>query len=301
MKNTLIYSTLIISSLIISGCGGSDDSTSVKNQENPQTPNTELTEQLKKKIIETSAQSHILAAKESFAFGMVDTALYGVDEVLYADAECESGQYKIVNNQIDFNECSGLFYQFEGDKHQSLVAKSGTVINNDGDYTFKNLVLENPITFETKTFSGTLKSLETQDSAQVSSESFSVKASEKNGTGFRNVAYLFENYQLQYTLKTPTELNISSNGQISVQNSAVGDYKIKFITTDPLAIKVNQDEEREGLPYRGAVKIENTDLKSTTLITSIPNTNNVQYQVLYGNQKLVDNTQTWTKIFGTEK
>jgi hypothetical protein len=297
MKRSLIYTAVFSAMLVMTGCGGGDGSDHQNAEQNEKPSNTPLTQQQKEKILTVSEHSHHIAARESLALGMVDTAIYGVDGIVEDDEQCTSGTYTNIKGVINFNQCDGLFYKFEAGQYQSLIAKSGTVTVKNGEYSYQNLVLENPETKETQTITGSLKSDVNDTSATLATNNLIVNASEKTQNSFYNVKYVFENYKLNYKLKSDTELNITTNGTLSVVNSPVGDYKIKFETPTPLALRVSEDDE-DSFPHQGVIKVEDVNNKATTTLSVIPNTNNVQYTITSGNEKLIDRVQTWEEILG---
>ena len=48
-----------------------------------------------------------------------------------------------------------------------------------------------------------------------------------------NVKYIYEKYRLNCKLESDIELNISTNGTLSIVNSPVGDYKVNFENSSP--------------------------------------------------------------------
>ena len=296
MKRSLIYTAVFSAMLVMTGCGGGDGNDHQNAEQNEKPSNTPLTPQQKENILTVSEHSHHIAARESLALGMVDTAIYGIDGIVEDDEQCTSGTYTNIKGVINFNQCDGLFYKFEAGQYQSLIAKSGTVTVKNGEYSYQNLVLENPETKETQTITGSLKSDVNDTSATLATNNLIVNASEKTQNSFYNVKYVFENYKLNYKLKSDTELNITTNGTLSVVNSPVGDYKIKFETPTPLALRVSEDDE-DSFPHQGVIKVEDINNKATTTLSVIPNTNNVQYRVMSGNEKLADRVEKWEEVF----
>lgn len=296
MKRSILYTAVFSAMLMVTGCGGGDGNDHQNAEQNEKPSNTPLTPQQKENILTVSEHSHHIAARESLALGMVDTAIYGIDGIVEDDEQCTSGTYTNIKGVINFNQCDGLFYKFEAGQYQSLIAKSGTVTVKNGEYSYQNLVLENPETKETQTITGSLKSDVNDTSATLVTNNLIVNASEKTQNSFYNVKYVFENYKLNYKLKSDTELNITTNGTLSVVNSPVGDYKIKFETPTPLALRVSEDDE-DSFPHQGVIKVEDINNKATTTLSVIPNTNNVQYRVMSGNEKLADRVEKWEEVF----
>lgn len=300
MKCSLIYTALLSSMLLITGCGSGESSDLQNTEQNEKPSDIPLTQQKKEKILIVSEQSHHIAAKESLSFGIVDTAIYGINEIVEEDKQCNSGRYTNINGVVNFNECAGLFYKLEASQYQSLIAKSGTVTIKNGEYIYQNLVLENPETKETLTITGSLKSDVNDSSATLTTNNLIVNTSEKTQSGFINVKYIYEKYRLNYNFKSDAELSISTNGTLSIVNSPVGDYKVDFVTSSPFGVRINEDGGGN-LPSQGEIKIEDVNNQATTTLSVIPNTNNVQYTVTSENEKLLDRVQTWEKTFSSEK
>ncbi|ENU26777.1 hypothetical protein [Acinetobacter modestus] len=179
MKCSLIYTALLSSMLLITGCGSGESSDRQNTEQNEKPSDIPLTQQKKEKILIVSEHSHHIAAKESLSFGIVDTAIYGINEIVEEDKQCNSGRYTNINGVVNFNECAGLFYKLEASQYQSLIAKSGAVTIKNGEYIYQNLVLENPETKETLTITGSLKSDVNDSSATLTTNNLIVNTSEK--------------------------------------------------------------------------------------------------------------------------
>lgn len=299
MKRTLIYTALLSAMLVMTGCGSDNDDDSQQGNNNPpvNNPDTDLTEAQKQKILDVAEETGIISLKESLLSGVVDTLVYLTDEADF-DEPCSSGNYSKTGNVISFNSCKGLYQAAIGlNQYQDLTVSGQVTIAGDS-YQYQNLVMvaENG---ESKTVNGTLKLADTATTSTVSTDSLKVKATEKNGTATAEVNYTLTDYKLTYTVNSATELALNTKGSLSVTNSSVGDYSIKFENTTPFLMQFDSEEDEvASYPYAGTLKITNTGYGSTTTLTANNDKNTVRYVVTVADKELASGTKNWSEVLG---
>ena len=286
---------------MLTGCGSDNDNGNDANNNQNTGGNNQnsgsLTETQKQKILDVVEETSEISLKESLLSGVVDTLVYGTDEA-DADEECASGSYTKNADVITFNNCNGLFKAATGlSQYQNLTA-NGQITIKDGMYQYQNLVLLNPDTGESKTVTGTLKLSGNDLSSVISTDSLTVKATEKNGSTFSDVNYTLQNYTLNYDKKSATELALATSGTLTASNSSVGDYKVKFETTSPLLIQLDSEEEIISYPYAGELKVTNTGYGSITTLTANTDKKTVRYVVNVAEKELASGTKNWSEALG---
>lgn len=308
MKKSLVCTAVLSAILILTGCGSDNNSANNTSQGSNNNGNNNqnsdlLTEEQKQVILDTAKETSSITLKESLLSGIVDTLVFGTDEAV-AGEECSSGNYTKTDTTITFTDCNGLFKAATDlNQYENLTAKSGKVTIKNGEYQYQDLVLINTVTGESKTATGSLKMTGDDNSAVISIENIIVKATEKNGVAFADVNYTLEDYQLNYDKKNSSELALAVGGTLSVVNSAVGDYKIKFETTQPLLIQIDSrnDDEVVTYPYDGTIKIEDLNNKAVTTLTANTDKKTVRYSITVNGKEIENGTQNWTDILGYSK
>lgn len=299
MKRPIIYTALLSVMLVMIGCGDDNDNKSQQGSNNPSEnkPDTGLSEIQKQKILDVAEETGIISLKESLLSGVVDTLLYGTDEA-NTEEDCASGNYSKVGDVITFNNCKGL-YQAVTDLNQSQdLTVSGQVMISADSYQYQNLVL-NAANGESKTVNGTLKLVDTATTNTVSTDSLKVKATEQNGTATAQVDYTLTDFKLTYTQNSATEVALDTQGSLSVTNSSVGDYSIKFENTSPFLVKFDSEEDEVvSYPYAGALKVTNTGYGSTTTLTANTDKKTVRYVVSVAGKELSSGTKNWSEVLG---
>ncbi len=297
MKRPLIYTALISAMLVMTGCGSDNESQQGNNNPSGNNPNTGLTEAQKEKILDVAEETGIISLKESLLSGVVDTLVYGTDEV-DEDGECTSGSYNRVGDVITFNNCKGLYQAVTGLNQSQDLTVSGQVTITTDSYQYQNLILA-AANGESKTVNGTLKLVDTATTSTVSTDSLKVKATEKQGTATAEVDYTLTDYKLTYTQNSATEVALNTQGTLATTNSSVGDYSIKFETTAPLLVQFDSGEDEVvSYPYAGTLKVTNIGYGSTTTLTANNDKNTVRYVVTVADKELASGTKTWSEVLG---
>ena len=300
MKRSIIYTAVLSAMLMVTGCGGGDnDSEQGKNNPPVNHPDTGLSEAQKAKILNVAEETGVISLKESLLSGVVDTLVYGTDEV-DEDRECTSGSYSKVGDVITFNNCKGLYHTATGLNESQDLTVNGQVTITTDSYQYQNLILV-AANGESKTVNGTLKLVDTATTSTVSTDSLKVEATEKQGTASAEVDYTLTDYKLTYTKNSATEVALNTQGSLSVTNSSVGDYSIKFETTTPFLVQFDaKEDEISSYPYAGMLKVTNTSYGSTTTLTSNNDKKTVQYTVTAQNKTLASGTKTWGEVLGDQ-
>ena len=111
--------------------------------------------------------------------------------------------------------------------------------------------------------------------------------------------YTLTDYKLIYTQNSATEVALNTQGSLSVTNSSVGDYSIKFENTSPFLVKFDSEEDEVvSYPYAGALKVTNTGYGSTTTLTANTDKKTARYVVSVSGKELSSGTKNWSEVLG---
>lgn len=301
MKYSIIYTSILSIVIGLTGCGdGSDDTSQNSNQgSNAENGgNSELTEAQRQKILNVSKETRSIALKEVLLWGVVDTLIYGADEA-ETDEKCTSGSYSKTGDVITFNNCTGLFKAATGLNQSQDLTANGKVIVKEESNEYQNLILVNAVNGESKTVSGILKFSGEEPNIVVTTDKLTIKATEKTANAFTDVNYTLESYKLNYDIKSGSELSLTTTGILTATNSKVGDYKVKFETTQPLfvAIVKKKDEYQVvSYPYAGVLKITDLLNSATTIITANNDKKTAFVNIITNQKELSNGTQNWVHI-----
>ncbi len=298
MKHSFIYTALLSAMLVMTGCSSDDDDSQQGNDNPPvNNPDTGLSEAQKQKILDVAEETGVISLKESLLSGVVDTLVYGTDEV-DEDGECTSGSYSKVGDVITFNNCKGLYHTTTGLSESQDLTVSGQVAITTDSYKYQNLILV-AANGESKIVNGTLKLVDTATTSTVSTDSLKFKATEKQGSASAEVNYTLTDYKLTYTQNSATEVALNTQGSLSATNSSVGDYSIKFETTTPFLVQFDAaEDEISSYPYAGVLKVTNTSYGSITTLTANNDKKTVRYVVTVADKELENGTQNWSEALG---
>lgn len=244
MKHSLIYTAIITVIVGLTGCGGSDSDDTSQNTEQGSNntnngSNLELTEAQRQKILDVSKETTPISLKEALLLGVVDTLIYGGDQVLEAEKECSSGNYTKTGDVVNFDNCTGLFEVGAGlNQYKSVTIISGKVIVKEGSYDYQDIVLLDTESGEKQKVTGKFNISGNDTNTIVTIDKLSVLGTEKINNAFADVNYTLENYKLNYDKKSGSELSLSTSGTLTATNSSVGDYKINFETPQPLFVQI---------------------------------------------------------------
>lgn len=307
MKSLLKFTAICGALIMMTGCGGGGgDSQSNGSNTNPNTenPSTPLTEQQIQNIIAISNETVPGIARENLLHGIVDTLIYGGDQVLDGEKKCSSGSYTKTGDVVIFDNCKGLFETATGlNQHQYLTVVSGKVTVTEGSYDYQDVVLLDADSGESQKVSGKFNISGNDNNAVVTTDKLNILATEKTANAFADVTYLLENYKLNYDKKSGSELALTTIGTLTVTNSTVGDYKIKFETTQPLFVQIDaaQDDAIVSYPYNGVLKITDLNNSATTTLTANNDKKTALVSIIANQKELANGTQNWADILGYSK
>lgn len=306
MKYSIIYTSIFSIVMGLTGCGGSDDTSQNSNQgsntENGE--NSELTEAQRQKIIVVANEVTPAILKESLLQGVIDTLIYGGDQILDGEKRCSSGSYTEMDDVVTFNNCEGLFETATGlNQTKYLTVVSGKVTITEGSYDYQDVILLDTDSGESQKVNGKFNISGNDNNAVVTTDKLNILATEKVANAFADVTYLLEDYKLNYDKKSGSELALTTTGTLTVTNSTVGDYKIKFETTQPLFVQIDaaQDDAIVSYPYAGVLKITDLNNSATTTLTANNDKKTAFVSIMANQKELANGTQNWADILGYSK
>lgn len=248
--------SLFIGSLLLVGCGGSD------NDSNSTSKNNDGSGQATPKPITTEFIDEMsgVAVREALLSGLVDTLISGTDDALDG-GQCKTGTITRSENSLTFNNCEGIY---EDDN----VKVSGQVIIANDSYTYENFTLIFP-NGETQKINGSLQILENPTSVKVSSSQLVLDAQELNTVNkLIPVNYNINGYELVWTPSDASHVQLQVRAELKSTGREGGDFNMVFDNfMTPFNIQKNAEDDLIGTPYTGTLTI--TDLNQSKNIISI--------------------------------
>lgn len=301
MKYSIIYTSILSIVMGLTGCGGSDDTSQNSNQgsntENGE--NSELTEAQRQKIIVVANEVTPAILKESLLQGVIDTLIYGGDQILDGEKKCSSGSYTEMDDVVTFNNCEGLFETATGlNQTKYLTVVSGKVTVTEGSYDYQDVILLDTDSGESQKVNGKFNISGNDNNAIVTTDKLNILATEKVANAFVDVTYLLENYKLNYDKKSGSELALTMTGTLTVTNSKVGDYKINFENTQPFFVQIDakEDDAIVSYPYSGVLKITDLNNSAITTLTANNDKKTALVSIIANQKELESGTQNWVDI-----
>ncbi|UUM29100.1 hypothetical protein NQU59_08480 [Acinetobacter colistiniresistens] len=252
--------SLFIGSLLLVGCGGSDNynndsSSSSKNNGSSEQPST-------KPAVTTELVNEMsgIALREALQSGLVHTLISGTDEVLDG-RQCKTGTMTHAESSFTFNGCEGIY-------EEANVKVSGQVTTENDSYTFKNLTLTYP-SGETQKINGSLQILENPASVKITSSQLILDAQELNSAKkLIPINYTIKDYQLVWTPSDATHVQLQVSSKLKSTGREGGDFNMAFDNfMTPFNIQKNEKDDLIGNPYTGTLTI--TDLNQSENIITI--------------------------------
>ncbi|MCI3878729.1 hypothetical protein [Acinetobacter higginsii] len=251
---------LLIGSLLLAGCSGSDND---NNDSSNPPKNNGGSEQPNPKPASTALNDAMsgIALREALLAGLVDTLIAGADEAKDG-IKCKTGTITQTGNQIHFDQCSGLYEIAENAK------VSGDLDLSNNSYSYKNFTLTFPQTNETQKINGSIKlssagNVRTAQAAQITLDAVELDTKGK----LIPVNYTFDNYQLVWTSNDATHVQLQISAKLKATGTEFGDFSMAFDNfKTPFNVKKDAEDNLVGYPYDGILTI--TDLsRSKNIIT----------------------------------
>lgn len=321
MKKNALYTALVGTVLLLSACGGdSDNDTAGSSTTKPTVPDTkppvtdpiippiskdpnkDLTVEEKKQVVALVNQTSTFSLKEILLNGMLDSAVYGTDEA-FEGTKCSHGSLSRVQDTITFKNCEGLFEEAVGlNQYGGLKAVSGSASLKNGVYEYKDLVLANSSTGESKTINGknTITDYNSGLSSEMLVDQVVFNVTEKRDDKYTVAEYVLKDYKLNYDKKSATSLSLASRGTLTGKNSAVGNFNIQFKTTQALLMVIDpkDDDAVISYPYAGTVEIVDLTNKLVTTYQSNSDKKTILYSLKRNGKEIDQGTKLWSEVLG---
>ena len=234
-----------------------------------------------------------IALREGLLSGVIDTLVFGTDEIL-TDKPCTSGIYTKVGNIVKLDKCVGIY-----EINAKAVAATGT-IDLTNSYDFKNLLLQSP-NGESQNFTGAIKFDDTVTTATImTAEQIKLVAKELNASNkLIDVNYTLSNYRLVWTPQDAKNIKLQVSAKLASTGGETGDFNVAFDnSTTPFYFKVNSDDEIQGYPYAGTLSIVDLKANANTITITTINDQMAQYKAVVDNKTLIDQTKKWSELLG---
>ncbi|MDM1019566.1 hypothetical protein QSV37_04470 [Acinetobacter sp. VNK23] len=286
MKYTIL--SILVGSLLLAGCGGSDNNSNSSPKDNggqgtPSTP---------KETVNWNDQETVnglvgSAVSVLIPMGFTDGLITGTDDAFDNDnVQCKSGTITKTANKITFNDCKGLF----GDDVTVSGTVNKTTTGNKYTYQYDKLIIDDG---EKSTINGIVTAEGDDFNSTVTINNFkvsSIEIDEKKQK--RTVEYLLNNYKFESKDMGNDAFSIKMSGESSSTGSEVGDYGIKFNTEQPFLFK-NEDSNA----YNGLLKVSSmSNPQNYATVSANADETNVIYQSFSNNKLFINKTITWDEL-----
>ena len=280
---------VVLGTLLLGGCGGSDDVIdNIKQEIDDKNKPTETT--TANWGLEKTVNTITHSALSTFVnFGFVDALVYGADEAVEG-APCSQGNYVKTSDKITFNNCRGLF---DDDTAVSGVINLSTnqyqyvdfkISYDDGESSLVNGALK-----VTSTANDTSGTIETNNLKVVSTE---IDDNKKSRTVEYNLSAFKTSFQEE---GSNGAYSLSSEGIFKVKGSEIGDYSAKFNTINPFRYKSN-DEDSDA--YDGQLKVvDTTNDKNYSILIANNDAKTLMYQASSDGKQVINKTITWDEVY----
>jgi hypothetical protein len=273
---------------LMTGCGGGSDSQSSADQGTPggNNQNNESSEAQVLAKVETSSG---IALRETLMEGIVDTLVYGMDEI-GESVPCKTGSWKQTGTVITLDKCTGIF-----ESEASAVANGS--IDVSAGYNFQDLNLAFP-DGTTQIIKGKLLSTDSEILTQFKSDQIDILVKEPNGKGgFQSVSYVLSDYQLDWTPQGTADIKNQVKGKVKSTGREGGDINIAFDNSaTPYLFKTDADGEVVGYPYSGVLNIQDLTDSTSTISISYLDAQSAIFKAIVKNKLLFDKTATWESL-----
>lgn len=292
MKKELI--SLILSSILLVGCGGSDNDSNGQQTTNPDTNNPDtsfnpktLTEE--QKLAMASSVFGILI-RETLSVGAIDTIKYAMDDLIYYYdvTSCSSGSFKKVGDTYTFDQCTGIF-----ENDEDTVA-NGTIIVSNNSYDVQNFSLSYT-NGEVQTFNGKFNNQVDNGVGGFTSDEFKVNVKKIDSSNqVLNELYVFSDYKYVWTNLDADSSKIQIQGKLKSSGTAYGDYKVVFDNFyTPFLIYYNGNELTDGYPISGVLTITDSEHNLTTTVNAINTESAAQVKATDNGKVISDKITSW--------
>lgn len=278
----------LVCTLALAACGSDNDDTNPTNPTNPTTDET-----AKALINEVSG----IVLRESLGDGLIDSLVYGTDEILDNNIKCESGSYQKTANTVTLNKCVGVF-EVEGKGSASGVIKFKQINDHSRDYEFNDL----NVSFadgENQVINGGLNVNDLPSVATITVNQ--IKAVIKQfdqSKKLRTVNYVVDNYKLVWSAQDATNVKLQLSGKIAATGGENGDFSVAYDNTNqPFFVKKDaKNDDIVSSPYSGVMTIIDTKNNKNITTISALNDQTAQYKAVLDDKVLFDETKKWSEI-----
>ena len=238
-----------------------------------------------------------LVLRESLAQGLVDSLVFGTDEVLDAHKKCKSGSYQQTADTITLNKCVGIF-EIEDQGSASGIIKFKQVNNSRRDYDFKDLTVT-LANGENRVINGGLNINNTPTVATVTLNQMKAVIKELDHSNkFRMVNYTIDNYKLVWTPQDATNVKLQLSGKVAAVGGENGDFSVAYDNSNhPFFVKNDAETgDITSSPYAGVMTITDTTNSKNVITISALNDQKAQYKAIVNDQVLIDETRNWSEM-----